>query len=134
MRYSTLYALWGAMFLLCAGLGMIPDPQGVGYGACLVCGLAFFAPPMVLVQKARKEKQKKHLVFVRDAALLSLGLTVLAFAVNVFSAFGSDLMGKLLHVLLAVVSTPMFCTQIWVLSLLGWGVLLMSAREYMKEL
>ena len=89
---------------------------------------------MVLVQKARREKQKKHLVFVRDAALLSLGLTVLAFAVNVFSAFGSDLMGKLLHVLLAVVSTPMFCTQIWVLSLLGWGVLLMSAREYMKEL
>lgn len=134
MRYSTLYALWGTMFLLCAGLGMIPDPQGVGYAACLVCGLVFFAPPMVLVQKARREKQKKHLVFVRDAALLSLGLTVLAFAVNVFSAFGSDLMGKLLHVLLAVVSTPMFCTQIWVLSLLGWGVLLMSAREYMKEL
>lgn len=133
MKYSVLYGLWGVLFLLCAGLGMIPEPEGLAYGLCLAVGLAFFIPGGMIVHRAVRENNREHLRTVRNLCLLSLGLTVLTLLVNILSALGSEQVGQLLYVLLVVVSSPMICCQIWVLSLFGWAVLLMCCLQQLKK-
>ena len=58
---------------------------------------------------------------------------MLTLFVNFLSALGSEQIGEFLYVLLVVVSSPMVCCQVWILSLLGWSVLLMTALQYLHK-
>ena len=82
MSKKLLFALWGGLFILCAGLGFIPGfSQNVSAGAqavLTVLAVAFFAPPACLIYGAKKEKDARTLKLVRGISLLSLGLTLLA--------------------------------------------------------
>ena len=82
MSKKLLCALWGGLFILCAGLGFIPGfTQKVSAGAqavLTVLAVAFFAPPACLIYGAKKEKDARTLKLVRGISLLSLGLTLLA--------------------------------------------------------
>ena len=92
MSKKLLFALWGGLFILCAGLGFIPGfSQNVSAGAqamLTVLAVAFFAPPACLIYGAKKEKDARTLKLVRGISLLSLGLTLLALVLNVLSAIG----------------------------------------------
>ena len=61
MSKKTLLALWGGLFILCAGLGFIPGfSRNVSAGAqavLTVLSVAFFAPPAYLLYAAKKEKE-----------------------------------------------------------------------------
>ena len=87
MSKKLLFALWGGLFILCAGLGFIPGfSQNVSAGAqavLTVLAVAFFAPPACLIYGAKKEKDARTLKLVRGISLLSLGLTLLALVLNV---------------------------------------------------
>ena len=128
MSKKLLFALWGGLFILCAGLGFIPGfSQNVSAGAqavLTVLAVAFFAPPAYLIYGAKKEKDARTLKLVRGISLLSLGLTLLALVLNVLSAMGTVTMG---NVLFAVLS------GYWALSLFLWACLLIVSHSLLRK-
>ena len=129
MKNQYLFALWGALFILCAGLGFIPEPAGAL--RILLTGLSvlFFLPPAVLVWKGYRKQNRRQLALVRDLSIVSLSLSVLLLIANFLSAFHSELLGNILHGVLVVVSSPMICSGHWALSLFLWACLLIGSLK-----
>ena len=129
MKYRFLYALWGALFILCAGLGFIPEPAGVLRVLLTGLSILFFLPPAVLVWKGRREKDWMALSLVRNLSIASLSLSVLLIIANFLTVFRSELLGDILHGVLVVVSSPMICSGHWAMSLFFWACLLISSAR-----
>ena len=129
MKSQFLYALWGALFILCAGLGFIPEPAGVLRVLLTGLSILFFLPPAVLVWKGRREKDRMALSLVRNLSIASLCLSVLLIIANFLTVFRSELLGDILHGVLVVVSSPMICSGHWAMSLFFWACLLISSAR-----
>ena len=129
MKNQYLFALWGALFILCAGLGFIPEPAGALRILLTALSALFFLPPAVLVWKGRRERNRRQLALVRDLSIVSLSLSVLLLIANFLSAFHSELLGNILHGVLVVVSSPMICSGHWALSLFLWACLLIGSLK-----
>ena len=132
MKKKSLFALWGGLFLVCGGLGFVPEPAGVVRWLLTVLSILFFLPPAVLVYQGRKTGDAHLLALIRNLSALSLGLTALLLILNFLTAFRSEVLGNILHAVLVVVSSPMICSVYWVLSLFLWACLLtasLSARK-----
>ena len=129
MKNRFLFALWGAMFILCAGLGFIPEPAGVLKGLLTGLAILFFLPPAMLVWKGRREKDRTLLLLVRNLSIASLSLSVVLIIANFLTAFRSKLMGDILHGVLVVVSSPMICSGHWAMSLFFWACLLIASLK-----
>ena len=129
MKSQFLYALWGALFILCAGLGFIPEPAGVLRVLLTGLSILFFLPPAVLVWKGRREKDRMALSLVRNLSIASLSLSVLLIIANFLTVFRSELLGDILHGVLVVVSSPMICSDHWAMSLFFWACLLISSAR-----
>lgn len=130
MKNQFLYALWGSLFILCAGLGFIPEPAGAL--SVLLTGLSilFFLPPAVVVWKGRREKDRQGLMLVRNLSIVSLGLSATLIIANFLVAFRSELLGDILHGVLVVVSSPMICSGHWAMSLFFWACLLIASARH----
>ena len=133
MKKSTLYAAWGGMFVLCAGLGFIPEPTGAARVALTVIALLFFCPPAVLLHQACQSGDRRTAAIIRNLSAASLGLTAVLVCVSILSAFGSDGLGLFLHGMLTVVSAPMLCSGYWVLSLFLWACLLITSLAFLRK-
>ena len=120
MSNKQLYLAWGVLFIVTAGLGFIPEAEGIGAGLLIILSLLFFVPGFWLLYRGEKKT-------VRILSLISLGATVLCLVLNVWSVGMTAEMGVFLYALLGLVSAPMFCARIWVLSLFGWAALLMGS-------
>ena len=129
MKYRFLYALWGALFILCAGLGFIPEPVGALKVLLTGVSLLFFLPPAVLVWQSRREKNRAVLALVRNLSIASLSLSALLIIANFLTAFRSELLGNILHGVLVVVSSPMICSGHWAMSLFFWACLLIASLK-----
>ena len=129
MKNQFLYALWAALFILCAGLGFIPEPAGVLRVLLTGLSILFFLPPAVLVWKGRREKDRMALSLVRNLSIASLSLSVLLIIANFLTVFRSELLGDILHGVLVVVSSPMICSGHWAMSLFFWACLLISSAR-----
>ncbi|MBQ8833476.1 MAG: hypothetical protein IJ001_12715 [Oscillospiraceae bacterium] len=132
MTKKQLYLLWGVLFIICAGLGFIPEPEGAVRIFLTVLSVAFFLPPAVLVYRAMKEHDRAELMLVRNLSAASLGLTLVTLVLNVAAAMSSETLGNILHTVLVVVSTPMICSNFWFLSLFLWACLLMVTLQQRK--
>ena len=121
MSKKMLYALWGALFVLCAVLGLLPDAGVWGIAAAL----CFFLPPAWLLY--RGDRQTRRLV--RNLSALSLALTAVMLVVSMLTAAGSETLGNSLHYVLGIISVPMFAARYWVLSLFLWACLLVAAGK-----
>lgn len=128
MKTKTLYALWAASFILCAGLGFIPEPEGAAQALLTVLSLLFFLPPFLLLRVGNKDTA----ALVRNLSLLSLGMTAVLLVLNFLCAFRSEFLGELLHVVLTVVSAPMIASGCWVVSLFLWACLWLVSRKKRK--
>ena len=127
MKNRFLYALWGALFILCAGLGFIPESDG---GLKLLrtgLSILFFLPPALLIWNARQEKNRVTLLLVRNLSIASLSLSVALIIANFLTVFRSELLGNILHGILVVVSSPMICSGHWAMSLFFWACLLIAS-------
>lgn len=131
MTYSVLYIAWAVLFAVTAGLGFVPAEGGMEYLMLAAAG-GFFLPPWLIVWKAGKEGQRKHKKTVRNLCLLSIAATVALMALNILSANWEENVGQVLYYALVIVSAPMICGQIYVLSLFMWGILLMGAVSKTK--
>ena len=136
MKSQFLYALWGALFILCAGLGFIPEPAGVLRVLLTGLSILFFLPPALLVWKGRREKDRMALSLVRNLSIASLSLSVLLIIANFLTVFRSELLGDILHGVLVVVSSPMICSGHWAMSLFFWACLLIASLKppYREEI
>ena len=130
MNKNTLFLLWGGLFILCAGLGFIPEPEGIPGLLLTAVSLLFFLPPALLLHFHRDAATA---ALVRNLSLLSLALTVLALVMNFLSALSSEAVGRMLHYFLIIVSSPMVCSRYWVLSLFCWACLLTVSRQQFKR-
>ena len=127
MKKSTLFALWGGMFILCAGLGFIPEPEGTVATVLRLVSVGAFVPPLVLLYRAQRRRDKVTLKLIGSLSALSLSLTLLLILLNFLSAAGPEWMGKLLHAVLVIISSPMIASGNWALSLFLWACLLMTS-------
>ena len=131
MKKKSLFALWGGLFILCAGLGFI---QTRGNGVLTALAVVFFLPPAVLLYRAGQEGDSDTLKLIRNLAGLSLGLTLALLVANVAGALGPEGLGIFLNAMLTIVSAPMMCSGYWVLSLFLWACLLMASISALKGL
>lgn len=133
MKKSTLLALWGALYILCAGLGFLEEPQGAARAGLFLASIAFFVPPAVLLYRGKKRGDSDAVKLVRRVSVLSLVATVVLLIASIVTAVGSDEMGSVMHILLGLVSVPMFCSNFWVVSLFLWAVLLLASAQKPKK-
>lgn len=133
MSKNLLFTLWGGLFILCAGLGFIPEPSGSLSVLMTVLSLLFFAPPAVLLYQAIQKKDISVLTLIRNFSALSLGLTLILLILNFLSAIGSEILGTILYYTLIIVTSPMICSGHWAMSMFLWACLMMvSLRELRK--
>ena len=133
MKKSRILALWAGMFILCAGLGFIPELQGgLRSGLSLVSG-AFFLPPFWLLRQARQQGDVSAAALVRNLSALSLGLTVLLLVMNLMSVGFGETAGNILYYVLVIVSSPMICSGVWAISLFLWACLLLTAGKLCRK-
>lgn len=130
MNRKTLFALWGGLYALCAGLGFIPAPAGVLKALLAVLAVAFFVPPLMIVYG---KSNQYALQLVRNLAAWWLVLTTALLVINFMSAAAPVHLGDLLYAVLVIVSSPMICGQYWVLSLFGWAFVMFAAMARLKK-
>ena len=128
MKKPVLYSVWAVLFILCAGLGFIPEPTGAVRIFLNLLSVAFFIPPaLVLYSGSRSDA-----ALIRNLSALSLAITLVTLILNFVLVFRSQTLGDMLHSLLVVVSSPMICSGYWVLSLFLWACLLMVGLKKAK--
>ena len=134
MKKNALFALWGGLFALCAGLGFVPEVTGL-LNFLLVCAaLGFFVPPALLLHRAHKTRDRHCAAVVRNLAVASLALTAALLVANFLSLMGSEALGNLLYSVLVIVSAPMICGRSWILSLFCWACLLFTGNHILKKM
>ena len=127
MNKKLLYALWGCLFILCAGLGFIPEPKRSAQILLTILSLLFFLPPAVLLQQSGKRGDLHTVKLIRNLSALSLGLTLVLLVLNFLTAMRSEFLGSVLHYILVMVSSPMICSGHWAMSLFLWACLLVAS-------
>ena len=132
MKKNVLFALWGILFILCAGLGFIPEPEGGLRVLMTLLSVLFFLPPFGLLAMAKSEKDAGVPRLIAMLSGASLGLTLALLVCSFLSAFASETLGVVLHYVLTVVSSPMICSGYWALSLFLWAFLLIMAGKKKK--
>ena len=125
MKNTHLYALWGVMFSLCAGLGFIPASSGFLAGGMTALSLLCFVPPALLLYQGGPDAR----ALVRNLSAASLGLTLVLLVLNFLCAMQSEFLGRVLHIMLVIVSSPMICSGHWALSLFLWACLLVASLK-----
>jgi hypothetical protein len=133
MNRTSFYTAWAGMFILCAGLGFIPEPAGFLKFLLILLTLGFFAVPGWFLVWLDRRGDTMNIALVRNLALASLSLTLALILVNVVSFMAPEWVGNLLHILLIVVSAPMACGRYWVLSLFLWACLMIWAQKLLKK-
>ena len=131
MQEAVLYGIWGALYILCVGLGKVEDPQGFGKVLLVFTALIFFLPGALLLYKSKRNGKQKHVKAVRIISIVSLSVTLITFIANLLSVNASAQTGQILYDLLILVSAPMICGQYWIMSLFLWACLL--SASFMKN-
>ena len=119
MKIKLTYALWAVLFIICACLGFVDGATGFGKVLLVLSSLIFFLPGALLLYWGQRKQ-------VRIISLCSLGATLALLVANFFSVLASETVGDVLYSILVIVSSPMVCSQYWVLSMFLWACLLMS--------
>lgn len=129
MKKKVLFTLWGVCFLLCAGLGFIPEPRGSLKTIMTALSVLCFLPPAVMLYRA----DRNTVLLIRNLSALSLGVTLVTLVLNFVLAVGSETLGNILHYVLVVVSSPMIASGHWALSLFLWACLLMVSLKRLRK-
>lgn len=120
MSNKALYIIWGGLYILCAGLGFMQPGSEEAANAMTLLSVAFFIPGAVLLYRGQK-------VQIRLLSAISLGVTVVCILLNILSVGMAEIDGRILYALLGLLSAPMFCSRMWLLSLFLWACLLMGS-------
>lgn len=123
MHKSIWYYVWAGLFLLTAGLGFVSAEEPALRFCCRIAAIIFFVPPVMLLIGGDARDRKNITIL----SAVSLSLTLVCLIISVVSAKAGELTGTILHAILTVVSAPMVCSGIWVVSLFLWACLLFGS-------
>ncbi len=126
---KLLYIVWAVLYCVCVGLGFVKDPTAGEKVFLITLSIGFFVPPFWLYFLAKKENSRKTVLVLRLICISILALTLLFLVLTFLSVKFSDRAGMVLGVLLTMFSAPMVCSQVWVLPLFLWAVLLMLTLQ-----
>ena len=132
-KIKKLWILWAAAYVICTVCAFFPVAPGALTGLFVLLSLGFFVPPAFLIYKAVEHKWPKILRVIRNLSIISLSLTLVTILLNFLSFQASEAWGLVLYWLLILVSTPMICSQVWVIGLFGWAMLLFTSLTYLKK-
>ena len=133
MSNTVLYALWGGLYALCAGLGFISEPEGALKIMLLMLSVAVFVPALVLNHRAAKASHRRTLQLIRNLSASWLVLTSLLLIGNFLSVLGSEKLGNLLYSLLTIVGSPLVCSGNWALILFLWAYVFFDSLTKLKK-
>ena len=133
MKKSMILALWAVLFVLCAGLGFLPEPEGAVRLWRQLLSAVFFVPPGLLLLRAKRQGDIPAAELVRNLSALSLLLTLALLVLNVASVGFGETAGTALHYVLVIVSSPMVCSGFWAGSLFLWACLLTASRKLCRK-
>ena len=128
-----LWIIWAVAYVICTVCAFFPVAPGALSGLFVLLSLGFFVPPAFLIYKAVEHKWPKILRVIRNLSIISLSLTLVTILLNFLSFQASEAWGLVLYWLLILVSTPMICSQVWVIGLFGWAMLLFTSLTYLKK-
>lgn len=123
MKTKTLWLIWLYFFAFCCVLGFIPDPPEFVKALLVTAGVGFFVPGWLLLKKGGPITVR----WVRILSICSLVLTLIAVILNFSSVLMKPVWGTVFYIIMGIVSTPMLCCQVWVISLFGWACLLAAS-------
>lgn len=134
MQRKSLYAIWGVLYVICAGLGFVENPEG--FLAAFMTGLsvAFFIPGILLLVDGVRSKDRHALEAMTWISGASLGATCVLLLLNFLAVGGTAATGNFLYGLLILVSSPMICSRVWVLSLFLWACLFAGSIMERKKI
>ena len=132
MKDRTLYLFWLYLYILCAALGFIPEPQGLLQAMLALAALCFFIPPSILLYRGIRHKERKHLRRIRNLSLLSLVLTLALYVANILCVTASDLTGSILNAALVIFATPALTFPIPAIPIFAWACLFVTCLKYRK--
>ena len=115
------------MYVLCAGLGFIPQRNVFVHILLGLVALAFYIPGIALLCRGVAEGSKKLIRQIRYISLTFLLLTLLLFVITILAVYAGDNAGIILNVILNFVSVPMFCCYWPGLALFLWACLFMGS-------
>ena len=129
MYNTVLFALWGALSALCAGLGFVAAPGATLRLLMILLSVAMFIPPFLLNKKGNRRTR----LLVRNLSLAWLIATAILLPCNFLSVMASETLGNFLHGLLTILSSPLVCSDSWALTIFLWACLFFDARTKLKK-
>ena len=133
MSNKALSAIWGGFYALCLAMSFFGDTPGAQYGALMLLGLLFFVPGGILLYRGVKRDNKLIVSRIFWLSIASLSLTLFMLIITFLTVNEPAEVGLAVHILLAAVSVPMICTQVWVISWFGWACYLMVCVSYLRK-
>ena len=133
MSNTVLYALWGVLYALCAGLGFVTEPENSMRILMTALAVAHFAAPFALSYRAGKKQDVRTLKLVRNLSGCWLVLAAVLLAGNFLSVLASERVGNLMHILLTIVASPMVASGNWALTIFLWACVFFDARSKLKK-
>lgn len=133
MSNTVLYAIWGGLFALCAGLGFITEPKNSTQILMTFFSLALFVPPFLLNYRSAEKKDRRTLTLVRNLAFYWLVLASVLLVGNFLTVFASEALGNVMHMLLIIVASPMIASGSWALTIFLWACVFFDARAKLKK-
>lgn len=133
MNKKFLAALWAGLFIVCAGLGFIPEPEESLKSLLTLLSLLFFLPPALLLYDAGRNRDAAALQLIRNLSAISLTLTMVLLILNFLTVLSSEGLGQILYYVLIIVSCPMICSGHWAMSLFLWACLLTASLRQLKK-
>ena len=132
-KTKKIWIAWGVLYGICTALSFIPTISGALSGLMILLSIGFFVPGAMLIREGKSRRDNTLLKKVRNVCLLSLGLTLAGILLNFLSVNGSAALGTVAYWFLILVSTPMVCAQIWLISMFLWACLLMASIACLRK-
>lgn len=133
MKDKQLFIIWGGVYLVCAALGFLPEPQGLVKAMMVLVSALFFVPGGILLARAVKQDNTRMLKCFRNLSLIWLGVTLALLVGNLLSARAPQWLGNVLYGLLVILSSPMICSRYWAAVMFGWACLLMVSLRHLRR-
>ena len=133
MNKKLSFTIWGVLFAVCAALGFVPQPEGALQVLMVILALGFFGLGGWILWQAGQRNDAATVSLIRSLSVISLVLTFVMLLANFASVFTSQWLGDLLHYMLVVISTPMFCTPNWAMSLFFWACLMVVSHKMLVK-
>ena len=132
-KTKKIWIAWAVLYGVCTGLSFLQTIPTALSGVMMLLSIGFFVPGAMLIWEGKSRRDKALLKKVRNVCLLSLGLTLAGILLNFLSVNGSAALGTVAYWFLILVSTPMVCAGIWLISIFLWACLLMASIACLRK-